>query len=86
VEVNDAVSEPALVQEHERDMDVVEQCALAATNNDRPEERVFLVDQACVRLTEATQPGRSVDASGLKAPRPRGAGLALLRPIVVGSS
>jgi hypothetical protein len=29
------------------------------------------------RLTEAIQPGRSVDASGLKAPRPRGAGLAL---------
>jgi hypothetical protein len=40
VEVNDAVSEPALVQEHERDAEVVEQCALAATNNDRPEEQV----------------------------------------------
>ena len=29
------------------------------------------------RLTEANQPGRSVDASGLKVPRPLGAGLAL---------
>jgi hypothetical protein len=45
--VNDAVSEPALVQERERDTDVVEQCALAATNNDRPEEQSLLVDQAC---------------------------------------
>jgi hypothetical protein len=40
VEVNDAVSEPSLVEEPERDADVVEQRALAATDNDRPEEQV----------------------------------------------
>jgi hypothetical protein len=44
-EVNDAVSEPALFQEGERDADVVGQCALATTNDDRPEEQVQLVDQ-----------------------------------------
>jgi hypothetical protein len=37
--VNDAVSEPAPFQERERDAEVG-QCALAATNNDGPEELV----------------------------------------------
>jgi hypothetical protein len=40
VEVNDAVSEPALVEQRERDTDVLGQCALAATNDERPDEQV----------------------------------------------
>src|SRR6266496_100713 len=44
VEVNDAVSEPVLVEEFELRADVVRQCALAATHHDGPEEQMALVD------------------------------------------
>ena len=116
VEVNDAVSEPALVQEREQDADVLGQCALAATNNDsargtgvtrRPDPRRSLASSsappivmsapaewdgpygrgdASRQATEAIQPGRSVDASGLNAPRPVGPGLRCVWLIVVGWS
>jgi hypothetical protein len=38
--MNDATTEPALVQEREGDADVVGQCPLAATDNDRREQQV----------------------------------------------
>jgi hypothetical protein len=41
--MNDAVSEPALVEEFELRADVVEQRALAAAHHDRPEEQMTLV-------------------------------------------
>ena len=116
VEVNDAVSEPALGQEREQDADVLGQCAPAATNNDpargtgvtrRPDPRRSLAassappivmsapaewdgpygrGDASRQATEAIQPGRSVWASGLNAPRPVGPGLRCGWLIVVDSS
>ena len=43
--MDDAVSEPALVEEVELSADVVGQGALAAAHHDRPEEQMALVDQ-----------------------------------------
>ena len=44
VEMNDPASEPALIQEFELRTDVLRQCALAPTHDDRPEEQMALVD------------------------------------------
>src|SRR2546428_3815014 len=45
VEVNDAVSEPALIEKFELRADVVWQGALAASHHDRAQEQMALVDQ-----------------------------------------
>jgi len=45
VEVNDAVSEPALIEELELRADVVWQGALPASRHDRAQEQMALVDQ-----------------------------------------
>ncbi|CAB4885409.1 unannotated protein [freshwater metagenome] len=45
MEVNDAVSEPAFVEEFELHSDVVLQGALAAPHHDRTQEQMTLVDQ-----------------------------------------
>jgi hypothetical protein len=45
VEVNDAVSEPALIETFELRADVVCQGALAASHHDREQEQMALVDQ-----------------------------------------
>ena len=46
-EVNDSISEAALVQELERQSNVIRQCALSATDDNRTEQQVAFVDQAC---------------------------------------
>lgn len=45
MEVNDAVSEPALIEKFELRADVVWQGALAGTHHDRAQEQMTLVDQ-----------------------------------------
>ena len=45
VEVNDAVSEPALIEKFELRADVVWHGALAASHHDRAQEQMALVDQ-----------------------------------------
>jgi len=45
VEVNDAVSEPALIEKFELRADVVWQGALAASHHDRAQQQMALVDQ-----------------------------------------
>lgn len=45
MEVNDAVSEPALIEKFELRADVVWQGALAASHHDRAQEQMALVDQ-----------------------------------------
>jgi hypothetical protein len=45
--VNDAASEATLGQELEVGADVAGKCALPATENDRAEEEVTLIDQSC---------------------------------------
>jgi len=45
VEVNDAVSEPALIEKFELRADVVWQGALAASHHDRAQEQMALVNQ-----------------------------------------
>ena len=45
MEVNDAVSEPALVEKLKLRTDVVRQGALAASHHDRAQEQMALVDQ-----------------------------------------
>jgi hypothetical protein len=45
VEVNDAVSESALIEKFELRVDVVRQGALAASHHDRAQEQMALVDQ-----------------------------------------
>jgi hypothetical protein len=47
MEVNGAAAESVLVQQLELDPTIARQCALAAADEDRPEEEVDLVDQAC---------------------------------------
>jgi hypothetical protein len=47
VEVDDAALEATLVQEREVCAQVVRQCAFAATHEDRIEEQLALVDEAC---------------------------------------
>jgi hypothetical protein len=47
VEVNDTASEAVFVQEFELDANVIRQCALSATDDNRAEEQVAFVDQAC---------------------------------------
>src|SRR5262245_19119099 len=73
MEVNDAASEAALGQELELGANVVRQCALSATDDDRDEEQVALVDQACGdRL--ASEPGTAdtdVASRGLLEPSAR---------------
>jgi hypothetical protein len=46
VEVDDAAPESALIQKLEPSAHLVGQCALAATDEDRAEEQVALVDEA----------------------------------------
>ena len=45
VEMNDAASKPALIQEFELCTDVARQCVLAATHEHRNDEQTALVDQ-----------------------------------------
>lgn len=45
MEVNDAVSEPALIEKFELRADVVWQGALAASHHDRAQEQMALIDQ-----------------------------------------
>ena len=45
MEVNDAVSEPAFIEEFELRADVVSQGALAASDLDQAQEQMTLVDQ-----------------------------------------
>ncbi len=45
MEVNDAVSEPALIEKFELRADVVWQGALAASHHDRAQEQMALVDE-----------------------------------------
>src|ERR1035441_10170270 len=65
--MNDAVSDPALVEEFELSADLVPQCALAAAHHDRPEEQMALVDQPqSERLaSELGTPDRDVSFGGL---------------------
>ena len=47
VPTNDTASEAVFVQELELDANVIRQCALSATDDNRAEERAAFVDQAC---------------------------------------
>ena len=67
MEMNDAASEPALIQQFELRTDVVGQCPLAATHQDWPEEQMALVDQTrrdCL-AGELGTPDRDVRFRGL---------------------
>jgi hypothetical protein len=70
VEVNDAVSEPALIEKFELRADVVRQGALAASHHDRAQEQMALVDQPradCV-ASELGAPDCDVGPRGLLEP------------------
>ncbi len=70
VEVNDAVSEPALIEKFELRADVVWQRALAGTHRDRTQEQMALVDQPradCV-ARELGTPNCDVGPRGLLEP------------------
>jgi hypothetical protein len=70
VEVNDAVSEPALIEKFELRADVVWQGALAASHHDRAQEQMALVDQPradCV-ARELGPPDCDVGPRGLLEP------------------
>jgi hypothetical protein len=65
VEVNDAVSEPALIEKFELNAHVVGQGALTASDHDRAQEQMALVHQPCADCM-ASELGAPIEMSALE--------------------